>query len=51
MGMDLDWIFAKAKIDELEKYLGDIPHGERQEVADEIIEMIDKYLESKSVKK
>jgi len=47
MGMDLDWVFAKDKIDELEKYLSDIPHGERQEAADEIIEMIDKYLKKK----
>lgn len=39
--MDVDYVTAKQAIDELDKLLFDIPHGERQEIADEIIEFVE----------
>lgn len=44
MGMDVDYIFAKDSIDELEKFLSDTPHGEREEIADAIIELVDNFI-------
>lgn len=41
MPMDVDYIAAKDAIEELDKLLSDIPHGERQEIADEIIEFVE----------
>lgn len=41
MGMDLDYIAGKQAIDELEKLLGDQEHGNREEIADEIIEFVE----------
>ena len=43
MGMDLDYLFAKDSIDELEKMLSDTPHGERKEIADAIIKLVEKF--------
>lgn len=44
MGLDVDYIFAKDSIDKLEKYLQSFPHGEREEVADKIIDLVDEFL-------
>lgn len=41
MGLDVDYIFAKQSIEELEKLLRDQPHDERGEIADEIIAFVD----------
>ena len=41
MGMDLDYIAGKQAIDELEKLLVDQEHGNREEIADEIIEFVE----------
>jgi len=41
MGMDVDAIAAKQYIDILEKILSAQPHGEREEIADEIIEFVE----------
>ena len=42
MPMDVDYIAAKQAIDELEELLSDQPHGEREEIADDIIELVEK---------
>ena len=42
MGMDVDYIFAKDAIDRLEKLLTSLEHGEREEIADDIIEAVAK---------
>ena len=42
MPMDVDYIVAKDAIDELHELLSDMPHGEREEIADEIIEFVEK---------
>lgn len=42
MGMDIDYIVAKDAIDKLTKLLSDIPHGEREGIADEIIDFVEK---------
>ncbi len=42
MGMDVDYIAAKQAIEELEKLLLDQGHGEREKIADEIIEFVEK---------
>lgn len=42
MPMDIDYIAAKDAIDELSKLLFNMPHGEREEIADEIIEFVEK---------
>lgn len=39
--MDVDYIAAKQAIDEPEKLLSDMPHGEREEIADEIINFVE----------
>jgi hypothetical protein len=41
-GMDVDYIAAESAIKELQELLIDIPHGEREEIADEIIEFVEK---------
>ena len=41
--MDLDYLAAKDSIEELEKMLTDTPHGEREEIADAIIELVEKF--------
>jgi len=38
MGMDVDYIAAKNAIEIIEKTVSDLPHGEREDIADEIIE-------------
>lgn len=40
--MDVDYVFAKNAIDELEKLLSDQKHGEREKIADEIIDFAEK---------
>ncbi len=42
MGLDVDYIAAHQSIEELEKLLSDEPHGEREKIADEIIEFVEK---------
>ena len=42
MGMDLDYIAGKQAIEELEKLFSDQEHGEREEIADDIIEFVEK---------
>ena len=44
MGLDVDFIFAKQKIDELTKLLSDQPHGKRKKIADDIIKNVDKII-------
>lgn len=39
--MDIDYIAAKQSIDELTELLSDIPHGEREEIAEEIIDFVE----------
>ena len=41
MGMDVDYIAAKQAITELENILSDVEHGEREEIADDIIELVE----------
>ena len=41
MPLDVDYIAGKQAIDKLHKLLSDQPHGEREEIADEIIELVD----------
>ena len=40
MGLDVDYVFAKRAIDELEKLLSDQPHGQREKIADDIILLV-----------
>ena len=40
--MDVDYIAGKQAIDELEKLLSDQKHGEREQIADDIIEFAEK---------
>lgn len=42
MGMDLDYIAGKQAIEDLEKLFDDQEHGEREEIADDIIEFVEK---------
>ena len=42
MGLDVDYVFAKSAIDELEKLLSDQPHGQREKIADDIILLVAK---------
>lgn len=42
MALDIDYIFTKQAIDELEKLVSDQNHGERGEIADDIIEFVEK---------
>ena len=42
MGMDIDYIAAKKAIEDLEKLLNNKEHGEREEIADDIIEFVKK---------
>ena len=42
MGLDIDYIAADQAIEELEELLSDEPHGEREKIADEIIEFVEK---------
>ena len=53
MGMDIDYIAAKDAIDKLESLLINQPHGEREEIADEIlnfVQQIEKKYEKTSEK-
>lgn len=42
MGMDIDYIVAKQYIEKLEKILSNINYGGRENIADDIIEFVDK---------
>lgn len=44
MAMDLDYVFAMEAIEKLEQKLGNIPHGEREQIADDINKMTDAIL-------
>ncbi|MCK9574635.1 MAG: hypothetical protein WC979_00380 [Candidatus Pacearchaeota archaeon] len=37
MGMDIDYLAGKRAVEEIEELLSDKPHGEREEIADDII--------------
>lgn len=41
MGLDVDFIAADQAIDKLKKLVSNQPHGERAEIADEIIEFVE----------
>jgi len=41
MGMDVDFIVANEAIKELESLLMNQNHGEREEIADEIVDFVD----------
>lgn len=45
MGLDVDYVFGKNAIENIEKLLSDTPHGERGEVVDDIMEFHDKMCE------
>ena len=40
--MDVDYIVGKQAIEELEKLFSDQEHGEREQIADDIIEFVKK---------
>lgn len=40
--MDVDYIAAKKAIEDLEKLLSDQEHGEREQIADDIIDFVEK---------
>lgn len=42
MPLDVDYIAAKQAIEKLAKLLSDQKHGEREAIADDIIEFVDK---------
>ena len=42
MPMDVDYVVAKQAINELDKLLSNIPHGEREEITDEIVTFVEK---------
>jgi hypothetical protein len=42
MALDVDYIAARNAIEEISKVLGDVPHGERVAIADEIIDFAQK---------
>ena len=37
MGLDIDYVFAKKALENIESIVGDIDHGEREEIADDIL--------------
>lgn len=45
MGMDIDYVFAKKAIDELHELLSTQEHGERKEIADDIIGFVEQMKE------
>lgn len=48
MRLDVDYIAAKQAIDELTKILSDTPHGQREEIADEIIKMVKDFKDKRN---
>lgn len=42
MGIDVDYLAAKDAIELIDKTLMDVEHGEREDIADEIIEFSEK---------
>lgn len=44
MPLDVDYIAAKNAIDDIEKTLSNVPHGEREKIADEIIEFAEQLI-------
>jgi hypothetical protein len=42
MGMDIDYVAAMQSIEELQDLLSIQEHGEREEIADEIIDFVEK---------
>lgn len=40
MGMDVDAVVAKQQIEKLSKIVLNLPHGEREEICDDIIEFV-----------
>ena len=42
MGMDIDAIFARTALENIQDIVGKLPHGERTEICDEIINFQDK---------
>lgn len=50
MPMDVDYIAGKQAIDKLSELLSETPHGEREAIADDIIEMVEKLEEKYKTK-
>ena len=44
MGMDIDYIAGKQAIEKLDDFFGDLQHGKRGKVADDIIKMVDEII-------
>lgn len=42
MGLDIDYIAAHQAIEKIEKLLSNVKHGEREEIANKIIEFAEK---------
>jgi hypothetical protein len=42
MGLDVDYIAAKQAIDKLEEIISNIQHGEREQIADDVILFVEK---------
>lgn len=42
MGLDVDYVAASQAIEELEDLLSEQEHGEREKIADEIIDFVNK---------
>lgn len=40
MGLDVDSVVAKQYIDKLKEIVFNLPHGEREEICDDIIEFV-----------
>ncbi len=51
MALDVDYIAAKIALGDIKDIIGDVPHGEREKIADEIIafakQLKEKYKEGK----
>ena len=52
MAMDIDYVVAKEALEKLDEILSSMPHGEREMIADDYLEFLDKikkkYLKTKA---
>jgi len=51
MPLDVDYLAANDALEELEKILSDTPHGEREDIADDIIELVEIIKQKYNIKK
>lgn len=55
MPMDVDYVTAKAALEELDEILSSIPHGKRKMIADDYLDFLDamimKYRKTKAEKR